>query len=74
MVVSSISLMAFLGLVAYDGWSVGVLVIGMLVVLVMILPLIVYGVHRFTTSALDVCRAITVLLDNVVHGFRSLSS
>jgi len=57
MLLSSISLMAFLGLVAYDAWPVGVLVIGVVVILVMILQFIVYGMHRFVAFALRIWRA-----------------
>jgi len=43
MLISSLSLMSFLGLIAFEAWPVGVVVIGLLVVLVMILQFIVYG-------------------------------
>ena len=43
MLVSALSLMLFLGLIAFQAWPAGVLVIGVLVILVMILQFIVYG-------------------------------
>jgi len=70
--VSSISLMTFLGLIAYDAWPVGVLVISVLVVLVMFLEFVVYGAHRFVRSALYVCRAIADLMVKAVRDFRRL--
>jgi hypothetical protein len=63
--------MAFLGLLAYDTWSIGVLVIGVLVILMMILQFIVYGVHQFVRSALRLWRAGVV---SIIHGFRGLAS
>ena len=60
--------MAFLGLVAYDVWPIGALVIGVLVVLLMALQFIVYGVHQFAASTLRVCRA---GMGNIVICFRS---
>ena len=72
MLVSSMSLVASLGLIAYDGWSVGILVIGLLVVLVMFLQFIVYGVHQFVASALQIWRAVISLTVNAVRGFRGL--
>jgi len=63
--------MAFLVLVAYDAWPVGVLVIGVMVILVMILQFIVYGMHQFFASALRIWRAGAV---SVIHGFRGLAS
>ncbi|KIM41506.1 hypothetical protein M413DRAFT_71629 [Hebeloma cylindrosporum] len=56
MLLSAISLMAFLGLVAYDAWPRGVLVIGLLALLLMLLQFIVYGMHRFSASALTTGR------------------
>jgi hypothetical protein len=53
MLVSSLSLMSFLGLIAFEAWPVGVLVIGVLVVLVMILQFIVYG----ATSVVNIVTA-----------------
>ena len=54
--ISSISLMSFLGLVAYDARPLGVVVIGTLVILVMMLQFIVYGTHRCATLALRIWR------------------
>jgi hypothetical protein len=70
MLVSSISLMTVLGLIAYDTWSVGVLVIGAFVVLVMMLEFVVYGMHRIVTSA----SRIAVLMVNAVRGLQGLAS
>jgi len=72
MLLSSISLMAFLGLVAYDAWPIGVLVIVLLVVLVMFLQFIVYGTHQFAAYALNLWRAGRVSIGNAL-GFRSLA-
>ena len=74
MIVSSVSLMAAFGFVAYDGWSVGVLVVGPFVVLVMILQFVVYGMHRTVTSAFHVWRVIEVSMINTVQSFRGLAS
>ena len=71
MLLSSISLMAFLGLVAYDAWPVGVLVIGVVVVLVMTLQFIAYGMHQFFAFSLRIWR---VGAASVIHGFRDLAS
>ncbi|KIM41504.1 hypothetical protein M413DRAFT_72188 [Hebeloma cylindrosporum] len=71
MLLSSVSLMAFLGLIACDAWPVGVLVIGILVAFVMILQFIVYGMHQSVTSALRVWRAGMVF---IIQGFRCLGS
>ena len=57
MLLSSISLMVLLGLVAYDAWPIGVLVIVLLVVLVMLLQFIVYGTHQFAAYVLNIWRA-----------------
>ena len=59
--ISSISLMSFLGLIAYDARPVVVLMIGVLVVLVMILQFIVYGTHHCATSVLHVWRSGAVM-------------
>ena len=64
--------MAFLGLVAYDVWPIGVLVIGMLVVLLMALQFIVYGMHHFAASALRAWKVVMDSMGNVVAYFRSL--
>ena len=56
MLISSISLMSFLGLIAYDAKPTGVLVIGVLIILVMFLQFIVYGTHRCATLALQFWR------------------
>jgi len=66
--------MAFLGLVAYDGWSVGVLVVGFLVVLAMTLQFIVYGTHWFFMSAFHIWRAVEGSMVNAVQRFRGLAS
>ena len=66
MAVSSLLLMLFLGLIAFQAWPEGVLVIRALVVLVMILQFIVYGTHRCVMSALHVCRAGAVVMASVV--------
>ena len=70
MLVSSISLMAFLGVVAYDASPAGVLVIGILVVLVMIVQFIVYGTHRFAASSLRIWRAGAISMVNAVAHLR----
>ena len=64
--------MAFLGLVAYDVWPIGVLVIGMLVVLLMALQFIVYGMHQFAASGLRAWKVVMDSMGNVVAYFRSL--
>ena len=69
MLLSSISLMTFLILIAYDAWPVGVLVIGVLVILVMILQFVVYGMQQFIEFALRIWRAGAA---SVIHGFRDL--
>ena len=46
--------MSFLGLIAFEAWPVGVLVIGVLVVLVMILQFIVYG----ATSVVNIVKGL----------------
>ena len=71
MSLSSISLMAFLVLVAYDAWPVGVLVIGVVVILVMTLQFITYGIHQFVASALRIWSAGVA---SVIHVFRNLAS
>jgi len=65
--VASISLMAFMGLVAYDVEPIGVLAIGIVVFLVMTLQFIVYGTHQCATSASRVCRAGVVSMLKVVQ-------
>ena len=55
--VSSISLMTFLGLVAFDASPGSVLVIGILVVLVMTIQFIVSGTHQFAISLLHLWTA-----------------
>jgi hypothetical protein len=57
MLLSTISLVVFLGLVAYDVWPIGVSVIGVLVVLMMLLQFIVYAMHQFSASALHIWTA-----------------
>jgi len=71
MLLSTVSLIAFLGLVAYDVWPIGVMVFGVLVVLLMALEFIVYGVHQFAASALRVWRAGIDSMGNIVMDFRS---
>jgi hypothetical protein len=63
--ISSISLMSFLGLIAYNARPVGVLIIGVLVVLVMILQFVVYVIHYCAASALRVWRAEAVGVSEV---------
>ena len=70
MLVSSTSLMTFLGVVAFDASPVGVLVIGILVVLVMTIQFIVYGTHRFATSSLHVWRVGALSMANAVTRLR----
>ena len=60
--------MAFLGLVAYDVWPIGVLVIGVLVVLMMLLQFIVYAMDQITASALHIWMAGRQLIGQVVQG------
>jgi len=73
MVISSISLMTFLGLVAFDASPVGVLVIGILVVLGMTMQFTVYGTHRFATISLHVWRAGAISVVNAVKRLRGFS-
>jgi len=73
MLVSSISLMAFLGLVAFDVSPIGVLVIGTLVVPVMTIQFIVYGMHQCATSSLHVWRAGAISMVNAVKRLRGFS-
>ena len=70
LIVSSISLMTFLGLVAFDALPVGVLVIGILVVLGMTMQFIVYGTHQLATSSLHVWRAETISIVNAAKRLR----
>ena len=63
--ISSISLLLFVGLVAYDARPLGVVVIGVLVILVMMLQFIVYGTHYCATFALRVWRARAVRASEV---------
>ena len=70
MLVSSISLMTFLGLVAFDASPVGVFVIGTLVVLVMTIQFIAYGMHQFATSALHIWRAGAISMVKAVERLR----
>jgi hypothetical protein len=70
MLLSSISLMAVLGLIAYDRWSAGVLAIAVFVVFVMMLEFVVYGMHRIVTSASRVAD----LMVSAVQGLRGLAS
>ena len=71
MILSSVSIMAFLGLVAYDAWPVGVLVIGVLVILVMMLQFVIYGMHQFVTSTLRIWRGGAA---SFIRCFRGLAS
>ena len=66
MLVSSISLMSFLGLTAFDASPAGVLVIAVLVVLAMTMQYIVYGTHLSATSALHIWRAGATPVVNVI--------
>ena len=63
--IPSMSLMSFLGLIAYNARPVGALVIGVLVVLVMMLLSIMYVIHHCATSALRVWRAGSVRASEV---------
>jgi len=63
--------MAFLGLVAYDVWPIGVLTIGVVVLLLMAFEFIVYGVHQFVASALRVWTAGMDSMGNNVTCLRS---
>ena len=74
MLLSTISLVVFLGLVAYDVWPIGVSVIGVLVVLMMFLQFIMYAMHRFSASTLHIWTAGWNAMDKVVQGFRSSTS
>ena len=65
--------MVFLGLVAYDVWPIGVSVIGVVVILMMLLQFIVYGMHRFSASALHIWTGGRQFMVKVVQGFRSLT-
>jgi len=60
--ISSMSLMASLGIIAYDGGSKCVVVIGVVVVLIMTLQFIVYAVDQFIASALHAWRAVAALM------------
>ena len=70
MLVSSMSLMTFLGLVAFDASPIGALLIGILVVLVMAMQFIVYGTHQFAMSSLHVWRVGAISMVNAVTRFR----
>jgi hypothetical protein len=71
---ASISLLGFMGLVAYDAGSIGVLIVGVVVFLVMTLQFTMYGTHRCAVFALHICKAGTVLMVNVVRRLRGLAS
>jgi len=71
MLLSTLSLITFLVLVAYDVWPVGVLVIGVLVMLLMALEFIVYGIHQFGASALRVWRGGMDSVGNIITCFPS---
>jgi len=71
MLLSTLSLITFLALVAYDVWPIGVLVIGVLVMLLVALEFIVYGVHQCAASALRVWRAGIESMGNIVTCYRS---
>ena len=73
MLVSSISLMTFLGLVAFDASPVGALLIGIIVVLAMTTQFIVYGTHQFAMSSVNVWRAGAISMVNAVTRFRGFS-
>ena len=72
MLVSAISLTIFLGLIAYDGWSIGVLVFGVVVSLIMLLQFIVYGVDQFVTSTSQIWKTVAVSMVDVIQGIRGL--
>jgi len=65
--------MAFLGLVAYDVWPIGVLLIGVLVVLLMALQFIMYGMHLCAASALPAWKAGMDSMGKIVAYFQSLA-
>ena len=71
MLLSTISLIAFLGLVAYDAWPRGSLVIGLLVIVVMSLQFLVYGMHQLAASVFRVGRAGTIL---IIQWFKDVGS
>jgi hypothetical protein len=71
MLLSTLSLITFLVLVAYDVWPIGVLVIGVLVMVLMALEFIVYGIHQFAASALRLWRAGMDSMGNIVTCFPS---
>ena len=73
MLLSTSSLVAFLGLVAYDVWPIGVLVMGVLVALMMLLQFIMYAMHRFSASTLHIWTAGRNVMSKVVQGFPSLT-
>ena len=73
MLLSAISLVVFLGLVAYDVWPIGVLVIWVLVVLMMLLQFIMYGMHHFSAFSLHIWTAGRNVMGEAVQGFRSLT-
>ena len=70
MLVSSILLMTFLNLVAYDASPIGVLVIVILVVLVMTVQFIVYGTHQFAATFPQVRAGAISMVNAVEHGVR----
>jgi hypothetical protein len=74
MLLSTISLVVFLGLVAYDVWPIGVSVIWVLVVLIMLLQFIVYAMDQLSASVLHIWTAGWNVMSKVVQGFRSLTS
>jgi hypothetical protein len=61
-----------MGLIAYDTWPIGVLVVGVVVAVVMTLQFTMYGVHQCATSASRVWRAVAALtrvsIDKFVKG------
>jgi hypothetical protein len=57
--------MFFVGLAAYDASSLGVVVIGVFVILVMMLQFIVYGTHYCATFASRVLRALAARASGV---------
>ena len=73
MLLSTISLVVFLGLVAYDVWPIGVSVIWVLVVMIMLLQFIVYAMDQLSASALHIWTAGRNVMSKVVQGFPSLT-
>ena len=68
MLLSTISLVVFLGLVAYDLWPIArVSVIGVLVLLMMLLQFFVYAMDQIFVSALHIWTAGRQLMSQIVQ-------